>query len=291
MLASLGAQALQDKSEGCQRLLWLSRGGPAIIARAMRFRVQLDNFSGPLDLLLYLVRKHELDPLAIPIALVVEQYLEIVEVLQEIDLDAAADFLEMATRLMELKSRQMLPRPEETTIEEEVEAPTQDLVARLLEYKQFKEASARLEEQGLRWQRRYARRIPADEGDPLDPADQPLCEVELWDLVSALSRVLKRRKKAPPTKIRYDDTPIGVHMERLEARLQREQRLLFTDLFEVGMHRSHLAGLFLALLELIRHSRARVFQAELFGEIWVEAPESGEGAASASLPARRASEG
>ncbi|MCA9260936.1 MAG: segregation/condensation protein A, partial [Planctomycetales bacterium] len=154
----------------------------------MRFRVRLDNFSGPLDLLLYLVRKHELDALSIPVSLVIDQYLELLEVLEELDVDSAGDFLEIATRLMEMKSQQMLPRHEE--IVEETNDAGQDLVARLLEYKRFKEAASRLEEQGRKWQRRFARQPSPEENEPLDLADQPLCEVELWDLVSALNQVM-----------------------------------------------------------------------------------------------------
>lgn len=240
----------------------------------MRFRVQLEQFAGPLDLLLYLVRKHELDPLSISITTVIDQYLDIVAVLEAVDVDAAADFLEIATRLMEMKSRQMLPRPEETAPpEEELETPGQDLVTRLLEYKQFKEAAVRLDEQGHRWQRRFVRRVRTTDEDPLDPADQPICQVEMWDLVSALGRVLQRQRRAAPAKIRYDDTPIEVHMQRLEERLAESSPLRFADLFRVGMHRSQLAGMFLALLELIRHGRALASQDALFDDIWISRPD------------------
>jgi segregation and condensation protein A len=236
----------------------------------MRFRVELADFAGPLDLLWYLVRKHEVDPLSISISTVIDQYLEIVSVLETIDVDAAADFLEIATQLMELKSHQMLPRAEEASVEREIETPGHDLVARLLEYKQFKAAAARLDDQGHRWQRRFARRTPGEEHDGLDPSDQPVYPVEMWDLVSALGRVLQRQPRSQPTRIRYDDTPLEVHMQRLEESLQRESPLRFTRLFQPGMHRSQLAGLFLALLELVRHGRVRVRQEELFGDIWVE---------------------
>jgi segregation and condensation protein A len=111
-----------------------------------------------------------------------------------------------------------------------------------------------------------------DDG-PRDPADQPIHEVELWDLVSAFNRVMKVKNAAKTTRIRYDDTPIDVHMARIEARIAAEGRLLFTTLFEPGMHRSRMVGLFLALLELVRHRRARCEQVDLFGEIWVLPPE------------------
>lgn len=239
----------------------------------MRFRVQLDMFAGPLDLLLYLVKKHELEVLQIPIARVAEQYLEILAVIEVIDVDAVGDFLEMATQLMEIKSRLMLPRHEEIE-EETVDDPRQELVTRLLEYKRYKEAANQLEERAREWQLRYERRADDLSEASQDPADQPIHEVELWDLVSAFSRVIKQKSVEVATKIRYDDTPIEVHMERIKERLATEGRILFTDFFEPGMHRSRMVGLFLAVLELIRHHHAGVEQEELFGEIWVLAPQT-----------------
>lgn len=228
-------------------------------------------FAGPLDLLLYLVRKHELEALDIPIALVAEQYLEILAAIEQIDVDAVGDFLEVATQLMEIKSRMMLPRHEEIE-EEPVDDPRHELVARLLEYKKYKEAAGLLEERARDWQLRYQRRADDLEDVPRNPADQPIQEVELWDLVSAFSRVMREKGAAKTTKIRYDDTPIDAYMARIEARIAAEGRLSFASLFEPGMHRSQMVGLFLALLELIRHHRAQVEQADLFGEIWVLAP-------------------
>jgi segregation and condensation protein A len=131
-----------------------------------------------------------------------------------------------------------------------------------------------LEERAREWQLRFERRVNDLDDGPRDPAEQPIHDVELWDLVSAFSRVMKQQATAAKTtKIRYDDTPIEVHMSRIEERLATEGRLAFASLFEPGMHRSRMVGLFLALLELIRHHRARAEQAELFGEIWVLPPE------------------
>ena len=237
----------------------------------MRFRVQLDMFAGPLDLLLYLVKRHELEVLEIPIARVAEQYLEILAVLEVIDVDAVGDFLEVATQLMEIKSRLMLPRHEEIE-EEPVDDPRQELVTRLLEYKRYKEAANLLEERARQWQRRFERRSDDLAISMSDPANQPIHEVELWDLVSAFSRVIKQKSVETSTKIRYDDTPIEVHMERIKERIAAEGKLRFAEFFEAGMHRSRMVGLFLALLELIRHHHVSVEQAELFGEIWVLPP-------------------
>jgi segregation and condensation protein A len=237
----------------------------------MRFRVQLDTFAGPLDLLLYLVRKHELDVLEIPIARVAEQYLEILTVIEQIDVDAVGDFLDLATRLMELKARMMLPRQDEAE-EEQIQEERQDLVARLLEYKRYKDAASLLEDRRLDWQQRYARRTNDLAEGPIDPAEQPIQDVELWDLVSAFSRVMRSRTKAKPARIVHDETPIESYMQQIAERIAAVTRLAFAELFPPEGSKGQLVGLFLALLELIRHGRARVEQSELFGEIFVLAP-------------------
>jgi segregation and condensation protein A len=237
----------------------------------MRFRVQLDMYSGPLDLLLYLVKRHELEVLEIPIARVADQYLEILSVIEQIDVDAVGDFLEVATQLMEIKSRSMLPRHEEIE-EQPVDDPRHELVERLLQYKRYKEAASLLEDRARQWQLRYERRANDLDAGPPDPAHQPIQEVEIWDLVSAFSRVMQQKAKAAATRIRYDDTPIEVHMQRISARLAADGRFLFTSLFEPGMHRSRMVGLFLALLELVRHGQAQCEQDGLFTEIWILPP-------------------
>jgi segregation and condensation protein A len=237
----------------------------------MRFRVQLDTYAGPLDLLLYLVRKHELDVLSIPIARIAEQYLEILSVLEQIDVDAVGDFLDLATRLMELKAQLMLPRQDDAE-EAPLDESRQDLVTQLLEYKRYRDAATQLEDRRQEWQLRFARRVNDLDAGPLDPAEQPIHEVELWDLVSAFSRVMREKAAPKPARIRHDETPIEVHMQRIEERLAAEPRVAFFDLFPADSVKSRLVGVFLALLELIRHGRARVEQADLFGEIWVLAP-------------------
>lgn len=249
----------------------------------MRFRVQLDMFSGPLDLLWYLVRKHELDILDIPIATVTEQYLEMITVLEQIDVNAVGDFLEVASRLMEIKSKLMLPRHEEIEAEETIEDPRQDMVQRLLEYKKYKDAASMLEHRSQEWQQRYARRGNDLPTTRVDPSEQAIQEVELWDLVSAFSRVIRDNAAAQPSAIRYDDTPIETYMDRIRERLASEPRIAFTSLFDhsllddadtnaadrQAMAKSQLVGIFLAILELIRHHQVKVEQADLFGEIWI----------------------
>jgi segregation and condensation protein A len=233
----------------------------------MSFRVDLDIFRGPMDLLLYLVRKHELDTADIPIALITTQFLQYLEVLELLDVNAAAEFIEMASTLIEIKSRMILPRGGEEV--EELEDPRAGLVERLLEYKQYRDAATILEEQSRRWQRRLPR--VADDLPPRRPdlAGQPIQEIELWDLVSAFGRIVRDAQVVQPTSIVYDETPIHVHMERIHQLLLDDGRAAFSDLFAPGAHKSSMIGVFLAILELVRHHDVRTEQHDLHGEIWI----------------------
>jgi segregation and condensation protein A len=214
-----------------------------------------------------LVRKHEIDVSDLPIAPITQQFIEYLDVLEELDVDAAGEFVEMASTLIEIKSRLVLPRCGEDT--EEVEDPREQLVERLLEYKKYRDASSILEEKSRRWQQRLPRMSNDLPPRPVDLAGQPIQEVELWDLVSAFGRVVRDSQVQQPSNIVYDDTPIHVHMERIQQRLQSDGRAAFSDMFAVGMHKSAMIGVFLAILELVRHHRIRTEQNDLHGEIWV----------------------
>jgi len=238
----------------------------------MDFRVELDVFRGPLDLLLYLVRKHEVEITEIPIAPITDQFLSYLEVLKDLNVDDAGEFLEMASTLVEIKSRMLLPRPEE--IEDPLEDPRHDLVERLLEYKKFKDAASMLEDRSREWQLRFVRLADELPARGRDPAAEPIHEVELWDLVSAFGRILRESSTSQPSSIRYDDTPIHVYMTHIHAQLRERGRLGFSELLNPSMHRSTLIGLFLAVLELVRHHGARVEQDEVFSEIWILPSES-----------------
>ncbi len=233
----------------------------------MNFLVELDVFSGPLDLLLYLVRRHEVEITEIPVAPITEQFLEYLTVLKQLDVDAVGDFLEIASTLIEIKSRLLLPHSEE--IEEPLDDPRRELVERLLEYKKFKDAATILEERSRQWQQRYARLADDAPTRKSDMADEPIREVELWDLVSAFGRILRQRDAARPSSIVYDETPIHVYMARIEARLRERGVVSFSDLFQPDQHKSVVVGLFFAVLELVRHHGVRIEQQELHGEIWI----------------------
>ena len=229
------------------------------------FRIDLSMFHGPLDLLLYLVRKNELDILNIPIAVVTDQFLEYIDILKQIDINAVGDFIALAGTLIEIKSYRILPGPEEEG--EEPEDPKNDLVRQLLAYKVHSDNAARLDERGRKWQRHYPRIADDLPVRRKNIAEEPIHEVELWDLVSAFGRIMRENTPQAQHNIVYDDTPIATHMKRIHYRLKREERLSFRSLFQPGQHKSTLIGIFLAMLELVRHEYARVHQETLFGEI------------------------
>ena len=232
----------------------------------MDYNVQLESFQGPLDLLLFLVKRQEVDVRDIPIAQVAGQFLEYLQLLKLIDVEWAGEFLVMAATLMEIKSRLLLPRGEQEATDEE--DPRLELVKQLIEYKKYKEAAALLDEHAERQQTRLAR-VPPELPEPLDPSRQPLRRVELWDLVSAFGRLMRETSALRPRQIVMDETPIHVHMERILEMLGEKQRAPFADIFAPPHTRGRLLGLFLATLELIKSNKIEARQPELFGEIWL----------------------
>lgn len=234
----------------------------------MAFRIELPAYRGPLDLLLYLVRRHELSLSEMPLAKVVEQYLEYIEVLKELDLGDVGDFIDLASTLVELKSQAVLPKVVEESEEEEIVDPQSELVERLLQYKEIRDAAAILDEMGNRWQQRYERLSDDLPSRRVDPGDQPIVDLEIWDLVSAFGRIMREAGGPPQTEVIYDDTPIHVYMQKIHARLHDVPRLPLMDFVEGGMHKSSLIGWFLATLELTRHHGAAVEQ-DPSGDIYV----------------------
>jgi segregation and condensation protein A len=229
----------------------------------MDYQVDLDVFRGPLDLLLYLVKRDEIDICDIPIARVAEQFKQYLHVIQLIDVERAGDFLVMAATLMEIKSKMLLPRNDEAA--EEEDDPRQELVRQLLEYKKFKDAAALLDAQAEQQSYRLARQpVPHRPGS--DAAPQPLQAVELWDLVSAFGRLMRETLALQPQQIVMDHTPIQVYMETIVQRLTQEGSVLFSALFTPPYSRGRLLGLFLAVLELIKGRRLLVEQPEAFGD-------------------------
>jgi segregation and condensation protein A len=236
-------------------------------------RFELDRYSGPLDLLLFLVRRNEIDLCALPIAEITAQFQRYLIALQFLDLDIAGDFVVMASTLIEIKSRMVLPSSDEEEVPVDAEEdPRSGLIQRLLEYKKFKEAAKALEERAAEWQERYPRLTNERPDSGRDPTSDRIKDVELWDLVSALSRILERKVIDEESKIRYDDTPISTYVEQIGNKVRAEGRVAFTSLFDNASRRSRIIGIFLAILELLRHHSFRAEQSTDFCEIWLLPP-------------------
>ena len=234
----------------------------------MTYQVHLDTFHGPLDLLLYLVKKEEVDVTELPLSLVADQFLEHLKVMSELDVEGAGDFLVMAATLMEIKSRSLVPTEAEAEEADLGPDPRKELVRQLLEYRKFKDAARLLEEKAEGHATKLARQ-PVDEATRSEPVVRP---VELWDLVSAFARFLRETQASRPQSVVQDDTPQHVYEEYIRQRLRAELRVSFIDLFTPPHHRSRLVGLFLAALELIRRFEVWVEQPEAFGGIWLSVP-------------------
>ena len=236
----------------------------------MQFKVATDVFSGPMDLLLFLVKRQEVDIAEVPIAVIATEFIASLEVLEALAIDQVGEFVELASVLLEIKARALVPRPEET--EEPVELVREDLVQRLLEYKQYRDAAVLLEDRARRWDLRFGRvtaDVPTVRGQA---AEVSIGDVHVWDLVGAMSRVMRKREKRRPRQIVHDDTPIETHMERIEGLVTGRGKVAFSELFEEAMPRSRLVGMFLAILELVRRHRLAARQDGLFDEIWLEPP-------------------
>ena len=228
--------------------------------------VAFDAFHGPLDLLLYLVKRNEVDVLDIPIAPLAAQFLETVQLMQLLDVELAGDFLVMAATLMEIKSKMLLPRAEEEPADDGPD-PRRELVKQLMEYRKFKDAAAALEERAEDQQARMPRELVEDTSQ--SEGAIPVRRVELWDLVSAFGRLMRETLALQAKSIIVDETPIHVYQAQIRARLVDEIRLTLTDLFTPPYYRSRLIGIFLAILELIKGREINLEQPEPFGQIWI----------------------
>lgn len=231
------------------------------------YQVKLDTFEGPLDLLIHLIKKEEVNIYDIPIARITARYLEYLDLMQELNLDMAGEFLVMAATLIHIKSRMLLPRPDPTQ-EDPEEDPREALVRRLLEHQKFKAAAELLFERatvrGAQWTRPDERvaRLAGDAGEPE-------LEVDLFSLLSAFRGVLERARQRPPVPLPAEQISIESRIEHLLERLSETDACGFEDLFMNVSSRGDLIVTFLALLEMIRLKLIRVFQSESFGPIRV----------------------
>jgi segregation and condensation protein A len=234
------------------------------------YSVKLDSFEGPLDLLIHLIKRNEVNIYDIPIALITRQYLEYVEMIQELNLDTVGEFLVMAATLIHIKSKMLLPRPDPAQDDQPEEDPREALVRRLLEHQKFKAAAELLHERavlrGAQWMRPDGR-IAEIAGD--DYAYEPELEVDLFSLLAAFRGVLERAKQRPKMLLPPEEVPVETRIEQLLAILSKHEACGFEELFEDDLSRGGMIVTFLALLEMIRLKMIRIFQTAPFGPIRV----------------------
>ena len=232
------------------------------------YQVRIENFEGPLDLLLHLIKKNEINIYDIPVAMIAQQYLAYLEAMEELNLNVAGDFLVMAATLLQIKSKMLLPVDETVDDDEDGPDPREELVRRLLEYKAYKEAARQLDDQEKMWREIFWREQALSVEEEVEE-DLPLDNVSLFDLVDALKDVLERNPASRLLEIVPDNLTVRERMNLILETLEGKDSVSFAALFEGSSHRMVVVVTFLALLELMRLRVARVFQAETFGPILV----------------------
>ena len=241
-------------------------------------RILLPLFEGPLDLLLYLIKRDKIDIHDIPIAPITRQYMEYLDVMKELNLDVAGEFMVMAATLIHIKSKMLVPvDPTEAEGEEGAEDPRAELVQRLLEFQRYKAAAGILHQQA---QIRAATWIRPDTVLPrFDDAGEEMLEAGLFDLIAAFKELLDRRKALFAHEVEPEGQSVESRMEELLALIKEGESLEFLDLFRALETKLAMIITFLALLELIRLKRIKVYQREMFASIRVFRPVGPDGGA------------
>ena len=233
------------------------------IPQSAAFQIKLPNFEGPLDLLLHLIKKHELDILDLPIAFVTARYLDYLQMMQELDLDVASEYLLMAATLAHIKSKMLLPQVAAVDATEEQddgipEDPRAELIRRLLEYQKYKAAATQLGERPIAGRDVFPRGMPA----PSAQGPAPLASVDLYKLLDAFGSILKRVKGRAALEVTAERITIHERMTQLSDLLREKRSCTFEELFEYDRTRYEVVVTFLALLEMTKLHMTRIFQAD-----------------------------
>jgi len=239
-------------------------GGPVT-----EYQVALPAFEGPLDLLLHLIQKHELDILDIPVSFITEKYLEYLSLMRELSIDVASEYLVMAATLAHIKSRSLLPAPppdEQDESSDDAEDPRAELVRRLLEYQKYKQAAADLGEHGTLGRDVFLRGAPSPESE----GPSPLAPVSLFGLLDAYAKVVARAKVEVEHEVSFDRMSVTERIGQLCDRLAGRRTCRFEDLFDDATARADLVVTFLAILEMTRLRMTRIYQADPLSDIYVE---------------------
>jgi segregation and condensation protein A len=245
------------------------------LVRRPTYEVRLDAFEGPLDLLLHLIREHEIDIYDIPLAIITEQYLEYITFMESLDLALAGEFLEMAATLIRIKVQMLLPK--ETDAGEEEEDPRQQLVRKLVEYKQFKEVAAALSSKEEERRGHFPRGVDPKSYADLEDEDEVdmaefLRDVTLFDLVDGLREVLSRvPERVEVHSVNLEEFTVEAQIDHIRAVISERGSIPFTEVFSAGASHAQIIATFMALLELIRLGDVKAVQTRNFGDIEIVA--------------------
>ncbi|MEW6109050.1 MAG: segregation/condensation protein A [Nitrospirota bacterium] len=238
------------------------------------YKIKLPVFEGPLDLLLHLIKDNKIDIYDIPISFITSQYLEYLEMMKELDLEIAGEFLVMAAALIHIKSRMLLP-PDEEVPPEELEDPRLELVQRLLEYQAFKDAASILKGKEEEWTKVFAREPLGDDDEEDIPAELYLFDVNIFDLLGAFKKIFE---STPPEVLTITKETLTVkdRMMLIVEMMENIESIRFEEMFKDNISRTQIIVTFLALLELLRLGLARAYQEKEFGNIWIINPRKNE---------------
>ncbi len=241
---------------------------------AADYKVRLDIFEGPLDLLLYLIKKDEVDIHSISIERITKQYLNYIDTFKMLNIDLASEFIVMAANLMYIKSRTLLPKAEQPPEEDiEEDDPRWELIRQLIEYKKFKDAAGFLSLKETE-QEGYFAHMPEKATPPVEDADEPLPDVNIFDLIRAFQNVLKRFEEANDLGDIVDDRyTVADKIEFLLGELQPGESIQFSSLFAQATSKGEVIVTFLAVLELMKMNQFRIRQDHILGDIEVQRKE------------------
>jgi len=234
----------------------------------MTYKVKLDAFEGPLDLLLFLIKKNEIDIYDIPISTITHQYLEYIDVIKLLDIEAAGDFIFMASTLMRLKAQMLLPKPEVDELEE-VEDPRQELVYRLLDYKRFKEVATKLADREQKARQFYPRGSFKFERSNITEEIINSSDVTLFDLIAAFKKMAESREKVSFHHVQDISVNVEERIQFVQQKLKEHKEMEFSRLFNDKDDKIVWIVTFIAILELIRQHEIRALQEDVFGEIYL----------------------
>ncbi|MBN2412064.1 segregation/condensation protein A [candidate division KSB1 bacterium] len=235
----------------------------------MTYKVKLDTFEGPLDLLLFLIKKNEVDIYDIPVSKITKQYLEYLEIIQLLDIEAASDFILLASTLLRIKAQMLLPKPSIEVEEEIVEDPRQELIFRLLEYKRFKDVA-----EDLSVKEEYSRKLFTRGSFKIDRygfEDELIerADVSLFDLVSAFKTIIEKNNKVPIHRVVELNVTLEERIEFVVNKIREKGQIKFVDLFEKHEEKIVWIVTFIAVLELIKNQVITAVQPETFGDILI----------------------